>query len=92
MNRSSDGLAVRGGVSRRADRCSWKGSIHQGYNACSKGHSEIKCQAEALGAILAGVDARRGRQGGTAEVDNKRCTFCGQLRKQLQGQRSATIM
>lgn len=69
----------------------WKGSKHQGYNACFKGHSEIKCQAEALGAILAGVDARRGRQEGTAEVDNERCTCCDQLKKQLQGQRSATI-
>ena len=55
-------LAVRGGVTRRVDRYSWKGSIHPGYNACSKGHS---VQAEALGAIVAGVDAREG----TAEVD-----------------------
>lgn len=59
-------LAVRGGVTRRVDRYSWKGSIHQGYNACSKGHSEIKWQAEALGAIVAGVDARRPKQEGTA--------------------------
>ena len=64
-------MAVQGGVTRRVDRYSWKGSIHQGYNACSKGHSEIKCQAEALGAIVAGADARRPRQEGTAKVEKQ---------------------
>ena len=73
-------LAVRGGVTRRADRYSWKRSIYQGYNACSKGHGET---AEALDNIVAGFE-------GTAEVQiNKRCTCCGTVGRKWVAEHAA---